>query len=293
MSNQPIIIKKIKKKEHGHHGGAWKVAYADFVTAMMAFFLLLWLLNAVSQEQLEGISDYFSPISTTKSTTGGGGLLAGKTVARKGVFEVDVSPPGTAVDLKPAEQDIGDSKSRYAHPRADESINKVESEKEEEQFRQAEKELKSAISDVPHLKDLTKSLLIDSTPEGLRVQIIDQDGLPMFPRGEADMHAHTRKVLELVAQVIKKMPQPIVLAGHTDATKFQSRSGYSNWELSADRANAARRALIDFGVPENRVIRVVGHGATYPLLPHDPEAPGNRRLTMVLLRGEGAPNTGQ
>jgi len=292
MTNQPIIIKKVKKGGHGHHGGAWKVAYADFVTAMMAFFLLLWLLNAVSQEQLEGISDYFSPISTTKSTTGGGGLLAGKTVAKKGVFEVDVSPPGASANPNTAETEQQDPNSKNTDqfplsPPDKQNLAELHKRHEEEQFREAERELRSTIEDVPQLRALAKSLLIDSTPEGLRVQIIDQDGLPMFPRGGADMHVHTRKMLELVANVIMQMPQSVVLAGHTDATKFQNATGYGNWELSADRANAARRALVEFGVPENRITRVVGRAATDPLLPHDPEAPGNRRLTMVLLRGTG------
>lgn len=285
MTNQPIIIKKIKKNDHGHHGGAWKVAYADFVTAMMAFFLLLWLLNAVSQEQLEGISDYFSPISTTKSTTGGGGLLAGKTVAKKGVFEVDVSPPSASEDPETAEQNLRPSKFNAETKQVRRNLEELQSQEEEEQFRKAEKQLRSTIEGIPQLRELSKSLLIDNTPEGLRVQIVDQDGLPMFPRGGADMHLHTRKMLELVAKVIVQMPQSIVLAGHTDATKFQGASGYSNWELSADRANAARRALIEFGVPEDRVTRIVGRAATDPLLPHDPEAPGNRRLTVLLLRG--------
>lgn len=292
MATQPIIIKKVKKSGHGHHGGAWKVAYADFVTAMMAFFLLLWLLNAVSQEQLEGISDYFSPISTTKSTTGGGGLLAGKTVAKKGVFEVDVSPPDTSANPKMAESENQDPASENTD-QFPASIHKktefaeLHRRHEEEQFREAEKELRSAIDDVPHLKALGNSLLIDNTPEGLRVQIVDQDALPMFPRGGAKMYSHTRKMLELVANVVMKMPQSVVLTGHTDATKFQSVSGYGNWELSADRANAARRALVEYGVPENRITSVVGRAATDPLLPHDPEAPGNRRLTMVLVRGTG------
>ncbi len=293
MANQPIIIKKVKKSAHGSHGGAWKVAYADFVTAMMAFFLLLWLLNAVSQEQLEGISDYFSPISTTKSTTGGGGLLAGKTVAKKGVFEVDVSPPAASPDPNMEEarkQNPAPENPDGATPSTPNKsdASELQRQHEEEQFREAEQELRSAIQDLPHLKALAKSLLIDNTPEGLRVQIVDQDGLPMFPRGSADMHLHTRKMLELIAKVVLEMPQSVALAGHTDATKFQNDSGYGNWELSADRANAARRTLIEFGVPEDRIARVVGRAATDPLLPHDPEAPGNRRLTMVLLRGTGA-----
>ena len=292
MANQPIIIKKVKKSAHGGHGGAWKVAYADFVTAMMAFFLLLWLLNAVSQEQLEGISDYFSPISTTKSTTGGGGLLAGKTVAKKGVFEVDVSPPGASADPNMEDADNRDPESKDRGQSTTSKPNKsdvaeLQRRHEEEQFREAETNLRSALKNLPHLKALAKSLLIDNTPEGLRVQIVDQDGLPMFPKGGSDMHLHTRKMLGLIAKVIMQMPQSVALAGHTDATKFQNASGYSNWELSADRANAARRTLIEFGVPEDRIARVVGRAATDPLLPHDPEAPSNRRLTMVLLRGTG------
>ncbi len=286
MSNQPIIIKKVKKAAHGHHGGAWKVAYADFVTAMMAFFLLLWLLNAVSQEQLEGISDYFSPISTTKSTTGGGGLLAGKTVAKKGVFEVDVAPPGASPDPSKEETEHQDSESKSAANAASSAAQIARA--EERQFREAERELRSAIDELPNLKELSKSFLIDNTPEGLRVQIVDQDGLPMFPRGRAEMHSHTREMLKLVAKVVTRMPQSVALSGHTDATQFQGTSGYGNWELSADRANAARRMLIEFGVPEDRITRVVGRAATDPLLPHDPEAPGNRRLTVVLLRGTGA-----
>ena len=289
MSNQPIIIKRVKKGGHGHHGGAWKVAYADFVTAMMAFFLLLWLLNAVSQEQLEGISDYFSPISTTKSTTGGGGLLAGKTVAKKGVFEVDVTPPGASANPNAAEENHQNSQSAGAEKLTDQKSVELQRRHEEEQFEAAEKQLRLAIESAPQLRELSKSLLIDNTPDGLRVQIVDQAGLPMFPKGESDMHMHTWKMLELVAKVIVQMPQRIVLAGHTDATKFQSASGYSNWELSADRANAARRALVEFGVPDSRVTSVVGRAATDPLLPHDPEAPSNRRLTMVLLRGSGTP----
>jgi chemotaxis protein MotB len=206
-------------------------------------------------------------------------------VAKKGVFEVDVSPPAASAD--PNMQEPSNQNPEFENPANNNDASELQRRYEEEQFREAERELRSAIQEIPHLKTLAKSLLIDNTPEGLRVQIVDQDGLPMFPRGGADMHLHTRKMLELVAKVILEMPQSVALAGHTDATKFQSDSGYSNWELSADRANAARRTLIEFGVPEDRIARVVGRAATDPLLPHDPEAPGNRRLTMVLLRGTG------
>ncbi len=292
MANHTIIIKKVKKGGHAAHGGAWKVAYADFVTAMMAFFLLLWLLNAVSQEQLEGISDYFSPISTDTSTSGGGGLMAGKMVSNKGVFETDAAPPSAVVNL-PISRDHGSDAEAMARNAAEgtgsssDNLAEQSAEREEQQFRQAEEQLRLAIESAPKLKQLVKSLLVDNTPEGLRIQIIDQERLPMFPRGSAEMYLHTRKILELVAKVVQQMPQAIAISGHTDATKFTTDNGYSNWELSADRANAARRILIRRGVPEKSIARVVGMAATNPLLADEPEAPGNRRLTVVLLRGSG------
>jgi chemotaxis protein MotB len=287
-----IIIKKIKKGGHGHHGGAWKVAYADFVTAMMAFFLLLWLLSAATKEQLQGISDYFAPISTTRSTSGGGGLLAGKTIAETGVFETTMAPKAIA----PAKQSVKDSPilGEDEDPdgvedaeMTDEQAEELLARREEQQFRDAEAQLREAIAEEPDLRGLAKSLLIENTPEGLRIQIMDQEGLPMFPRGDAELFAHTLRVLALVARVVQRMPQDIAISGYTDATRYQHSSNYSNWELSADRANAARRALLQYGVPENRVSRVVGRAATDPLYPDDPEAHGNRRLSVVMLRGTG------
>ena len=309
-----IIIKKVKKGGHAAHGGAWKVAYADFVTAMMAFFLLLWLLNAVSQEQLEGISDYFAPMSTQKSTSGGGGLLQGRTVDAKGVFNAvekrhhtfaqfdqqdndeedevrgaeraDEPPPpgrraGSGKKAQPPEAKDGDGTTDAAAEARAEA-----GRREQAQFEQAEKAIRQAIEATPDLKRLVNSLLIDDTPEGLRIQIIDQDGLPMFPRGSAAMHLHTERLLDLVAQVITQMPQQVEIAGHTDATPFTGSSGYTNWELSADRANAARRALLQLGVKETRFSRVVGMAATEPLFPKEPKAPGNRRLTVLLQRAQ-------
>lgn len=280
MSQTPIIIKKAKHGGHKKHGGAWKVAYADFVTAMMAFFLLLWLLNAATREQLEGISDYFAPISMRPETSGGGGFLAGKHAAEKGTFELDVEPPKPVSEPQPVEAPGAATPSTTGAsvppPPADA--------REEKMLADAEKALRAAVQRLPHAELLAKSLLIDNTPEGLRIQIVDQEGLPMFPSGEAGMYTHTHDLLEMVAQVILEMPQAIAISGHTDATPFSPAAGYSNWELSADRANAVRRALIEGGVPEDRVARVVGKAATEPLFRDAPKAPGNRRLTVVLLR---------
>ena len=286
-----IIIKKVKKGHAAGHGGAWKVAYADFVTAMMAFFLLLWLLNAVTQEQLEGISNYFAPQSASATTSGSGGVLGGQSIAEPGAIGNPIKPPPlVAMDLPTPSagqgstgSDTGNGEKNIDQQTAEELVKK----KEEEQFQQAEDTLKQAIQSIPSLKDLAKSLVVDDTPEGMRIQIVDQEGLAMFPRGTSDMFDHTKKVLSLVAKVIEKMPQKISIAGHTDSTKFAGAAGYSNWELSADRANASRRALIDLGVREDRISQVVGKAAEDPLMANDPANPRNRRITIVLLRGTG------
>lgn len=295
--NKPIIIKKNKHGKHGgHHGGAWKVAYADFVTAMMAFFLLLWLLNAVTEEQLHGIADYFAPISTRPSTSGAGGVLSGETITATRDFPDRPGPPSQAfdgvartgeVELEPLEDGEGDAlvtDPSGAGELSPEELDELLKEREEEQFRVAAQQLREALAARPQFKMLANSLVIDNTPEGLRIQIHDQEGLAMFPRGSAAMYLHTRRLLELVAEVIQQMPQEVAITGHTDSTPYLNDNGYSNWELSADRANAARRILIGFGVPEKRVSRVVGKAATDPLVANDPAAAANRRLSVVLLR---------
>jgi len=280
------IIKKIKKGGHAHHGGAWKVAYADFVTAMMAFFLLLWLLNSVTQEQLEGISNYFAPASISATTSGAGGILGGQTMNAEGSMVSDRSKPTISLELPPPKLGTGGESAagKEAETVSEEQAQKVLEEKENEQFEQAAEEIKQAIESVPSLKELARSLILDDTAEGLRIQIVDQDGLAMFPSGSADMYEHTYRVLGLVAKVVASMPQKIAISGHTDASQFVTSTGYSNWELSADRANASRRALVHLGVPDDRVARVVGKADTEPLLKETPKDAKNRRISIVLLR---------
>lgn len=286
-----LVIKRPKKIAHGHHGGQWKVAYADFVTAMMAFFLLLWLLNSVTEEQLQGISNYFAPISSTRSTSGAGSILSGRTivvnqkVGDAGSEPTDKVGPDAERDAeleRDAETGTGDFEPSEAE------LDQMLAEREEDQFREAQRRLREAIAEAPGLRALGDHLLVSQSPEGLDIQILDREGLPMFPRGSAAMHAHTAALLKLVAEVVRRMPQDVAITGHTDATLFATDNAYTNWELSADRANAARRMLIEFGVPAARISRVVGKAATEPLTPEDPEAPANRRLSVVLLRGTGA-----
>ncbi len=288
----PIIIKKVKKGGHAAHGGAWKVAYADFVTAMMAFFLLLWLLNSVTQEQLEGISNYFAPQAASSTTSGAGGVLGGMSVAEPGAMGNPINrPPQITMDLPSPSAGSGSTEGDdEADPEnvSEQSAEELMRQREEQQFEAAEEALKQAIQAIPSLQQMAENLLIDDTPEGLRIQIVDQEGLTMFPRGTAEMFDHTQNMLSLVAKVIEKMPQKISIAGHTDATKFVSGGqSYTNWELSADRANSSRRVLMQQGVPEDRISQVVGKAAEEPLLADDPSDPRNRRISIILLRGSG------
>ena len=327
MAEQPIIIKRIKKGGHEHHGGAWKLAYADFVTAMMAFFLLLWLLNAVTEEQLQGIADYFAPTTVSESKSGAGGMLGGLTVG-KGAQQSNGAPPSFALSLPPPtigtggdvatnpkegfseenkeglsdkeKEGLGAKPGQGQYERlgtggtgaagaktgglSEREKEKVAAQHEQQQFEKAQQELKTAINSIPELARMADSLMVDDTPEGLRIQIVDQSGLAMFPSGSPNMYGHTRALLELVAKVIEKLPERIAISGHTDSVPFARGANYTNWELSADRALATRRVLIGAGVAASRIDRVEGRADTEPLLKNDPDNPRNRRITIVLLR---------
>lgn len=289
----PIIIKKVNKGGHGHHGGAWKIAYADFVTAMMAFFLLLWLLNSVTQEQLEGISNYFAPVSVSQSTSGAGGILGGQTTSEDGASQNTSSRDSVTVDLPPPKAGTGgeDSAETQADGNPDaETAQEVLRQQEQEQFEDAKKQLEATLESIPQLKRMKDSLLIDNTPDGLRIQLVDKDGLSMFPSGGSELFLHTKRLLEVAAEIIKTLPQNVSISGHTDAVPFGGGGDYGNWELSSDRANAARRWLEEIDIPEERIDRVVGKAATEPLIPENPRHPSNRRLSLILLRGTGENN---
>jgi len=285
------IIKKVKKVNgSGHHGGAWKVAYADFVTAMMAFFLLMWLLNATSEEQRRGLSNYFGPAGDIFGAGGTGGILGGQSVETEGNFkEARASSPITTGNVKSeasaSNTDTDDNDGLGAFEEdiaAEKAIEKAE----EELFKKAEEELKKAIQENPELNELAQHLIIDQTPEGLRIQIVDRDKKEMFPNGSSEMFPHTRKLLELVNKVIHKMPNKISITGHTDAKQYANGSKYTNWELSSDRANATRRVMLELGLSPERMVYVSGKAETEPLLKEDPTASQNRRISIILHRRE-------
>jgi len=306
--NAPPIIKRVKKKGHdGHHGGAWKVAYADFVTAMMAFFLLMWLINATTEEQKKGIAEYFSPVpGLAGQTTGGSGFFKGDTVASDGKAinqnappSVTIPIPGTpdqnqsetdndkqgAVSDNDFEKNGAKDKNKQKENVADaEQAAKVLAEAENKQFKEAEYELKQAIQNTPDLKDLAQNLIVDNTPEGLRIQIVDQDKLAMFPRGSSVMADKAKLLMQKVAEIVKKFPEKISISGHTDSTQYAEGNKYDNWDLSTDRANASRRVLIDSGLAAQRITNLAGKGDTEPLVKDDPNSSKNRRISIVLLR---------
>ena len=281
-----IIVKRIKKGGGGHHGGAWKVAYADFVTAMMAFFLLLWLLNAVTEEQLNGVADYFTPIAASTRESGAGGMLGGQAIgegaaeSRTGSTAAVVLPPPS---VGAGGDDMTDSNEGKA---SQEELDKAIAAKESKEFQQAATDLRRAISGIPELSPLASSLLIDNTPEGMRIQIIDQDKIDMFAPGSANIYPRAKELLAQVARVIKKLPNKISISGHTDPSTAVDPSGYTNWELSSDRALATRRALLEGGLDDRQIDKVIGRADKDPTDPKQPRSPRNRRVSIVLLRGE-------
>jgi chemotaxis protein MotB len=322
MANEPVIIIRRKKKggEAPHHGGAWKVAYADFVTAMMAFFLLLWLLNVTTDEQRHGIADYFTPASIARSESGAGGVMGGQTITAPGAMISAATPPSFQNTTIPSvgqgedgEEDtagksdhgaaspdnkIGSGKDQgrvgkdaaavaYAGARPKTATDTAQDAQQEAQenatFKEAAEQLRQAILANTALRDLAGQILIDQTPEGLRVQIVDKDNYSMFPSGSAIMYEKSRQLMTLVGRVIAKLPNEISVAGHTDGAAFAVGSTRDNWTLSTERANVSRAALVQAGVDSNRMARVIGMADRDPL-DKDVKAPKNRRISITLLR---------
>jgi len=280
---QPILIRKVKKVVgHGHHGGAWKVAYADFVTAMMAFFLLMWLINTTSPDQKRGIADYFAPASVSETASGSGGILGGTALGKDGNKEegsmaiMEQMAPEAPPDTTERGKDSQLSNASEA------ALREELAEREAASFASAAASIKQAMQDLPELAELSKHLLIDQTPEGLRIQLVDQEGRSMYEPGSAAPNERARVLLRAVSQVVNQLPNRITISGHTNAAATGRSEG--DWSLSAARANAARQILQGAGIDPDRVYQVSGKAASDPLYPDDPTLAGNRRIALVLLR---------
>lgn len=286
--DQPIVIKKVKKGGgHGHHGGAWKVAYADFVTAMMAFFLLMWLINTTTPEQRRGIADYFAPASVSPSTSGNGGVLGGTALGEDGAqgrgssAVIQRLAPESRRDNNTQENESPDASDG---PQAStDAMASAMARREQAEFEAAEQSLMQAMQDMPEIAELSRHIQIDQTPEGLRIQLVDQEGRAMFRPGSAEPNERAVVLLRAVAEVAQQLPNRLSISGHTDSGPSPAPD-YTNWDLSADRANAARRILQTSGLADDRIAEVQGRAGTEPLYPDDPYLPGNRRLSIVLLR---------
>ncbi|AAZ97197.1 outer membrane chemotaxis MotB protein [Thiobacillus denitrificans ATCC 25259] len=275
MSEQkaPIIVKRIKKTSGGHHGGAWKIAYADFVTAMMAFFLLMWLLGSTTRGDLEGIAEYFkTPLKVAMQ--GGTGSGDSSSVIKGGGADLTRKNG----QIKKGEVDA-DRKS-YNLKAAQAELERLETAK----LKQLKQRLEAAIDRNPTLKQFKRQLLIDITSEGLRIQIVDEQNRPMFNLASAELQPYTKVILHEIAQVLNDVENRISLSGHTDARPYANgERGYSNWELSADRANASRRELIVGGMSEAKMLRVVGLASSVPFTQAKPFDPVNRRISIIVL----------
>jgi chemotaxis protein MotB len=288
VGEQPIIIKKIKKGGgHGHHGGAWKVAYADFVTAMMAFFLLMWLINTTSPEQKRGIADYFAPASVSQTLSGAGGILGGSALGSDGSKSAGSSD--IIEELAPSSQNPNDGDSKEAgQPATPEEAQAAamllaRQQREDQAFDSAAQSLRQALQSMPELAELSKNIIIDRTPEGLRIQLIDQEGRSMFNQGSAQPNDRAKILLRAISKTINQLPNRISIYGHTSASAGGVKPE-TDWPLSAARADASRKILQGSGVEGERVYQVSGKASSEPLYPDDPMLPGNRRIAIVLLR---------
>ncbi|MCM1512895.1 MAG: flagellar motor protein MotB [Oxalobacter formigenes] len=272
---RPIVIKRIKKVQGGHHGGAWKIAFADFMTAMMAFFLMMWLLGSVSKSQLKGISEYFS--TPLKMVLSGGPALGNSSSIVQG--------GGTDLSRTEGQSSKGGGTNGLRNRPKDLKAAKEELERLElEKLSQLKVRVESSIQGNRMLRLFEKQLMLDLTSEGLQLQIVDEQNRPMFALSSAELQPYTREVLREIGMLLNDVPNKISISGHTDAKPFAGgEKGYSNWELSSDRANACRRELVAGGMEDSKVVRVVGLASSILLDKENPENPVNRRISIVVM----------
>ena len=326
----PIVIKRIEEGEHGHHGGAWKIAYADFVTAMMAFFLLMWLVNATTEAQRRGIADYFAqPNDLARGPSGSGQPFGGRSLYSDGPLIADAPLVPTMRTAQPgldSEEDEEGPEIRLPRPSArqqtppaqavpegdamadaarrageleaalrgsdnaarrgsvdNEALRRAAEAARQELLTRAAEEIRQAVRNDPALASLGRQLIVEEVAEGLRIQLVDAEGQPVFETGRAAPNERGRALLLRVAQVLARLPHPIEVTGHTDAAPIRGGGERSNWDLSAERANATRRLLVDAGVTDRRMRSVSGRAERELLVPANPLDAANRRVAVLML----------
>ncbi|KKB10113.1 flagellar motor protein MotB [Devosia chinhatensis] len=291
--DQPIIIKKVKKKGHAHHGGAWKIAYADFVTAMMAFFLLMWLISMTTPEQKEGLADYFAPSAASTSSSGAGGVMGGSALDNSGakmagsssdVVTDSASSPQSA-DKGSTENNIGgvDRSNGDAQQASSDSAFDLKSE-QDRAFHSAAASIKQAWQAMPELTPFMDNLLVEQTEDGLDIQIVDQQGRPMFPEGSKYPTEATRAAIAAISPILQQLNAQVMISGHTAAGGRYDNPRYGPWELSADRANVVRSTLGEFGLGNDRIKSVAGRATDDPFFPNDPYMAANERVRISVLQ---------
>jgi chemotaxis protein MotB len=272
-AQRPIIVKRIKKTAGGAHGGAWKIAYADFVTAMMAFFLLMWLIGSTAKGDLQGIADYFqTPLKV--ALMGGSGSGDSSSIIKGGGQDL------TRQEGQMKKGEIREEK-RVINLKAAEA---ERARREKLKLTELKARIEQAIENSPALKQFRNQMLLDITSEGLRIQVMDEFNRPMFATGSAQLQPYSRDIMREIGKALNDVPNAISISGHTDAQPYAGGSkGYSNWELSADRANAARRELIAGGLIDERFRRVVGLSSAVLFDPSNPLNPINRRISIIVM----------
>ncbi|KKB12596.1 hypothetical protein VE25_06650 [Devosia geojensis] len=290
--DQLFVIKKIKKAAHKHHGGAWKIAYADFVTAMMAFFLLLWLISMTTPEQKQGLADYFAPPNVAPTTSGAGGVMGGTALDVTGAQMAGSSPNvNLSASLAPTSAETG------ATDRAAAGSNGTDGAENDavkasqvdlrstysETFHAAAASIRQAWQAMPEITEIADNLIVEETEDGLDIQIVDQEGRPMFPEGSKYPFEATRKAIAAVAPILQQLPNQVTISGHVAAGGTYSNPRYGAWELSSDRANVVRTILGEFGLSEDHVRAVTGRATSEPFFPSDPYLSANERIKITVL----------
>jgi chemotaxis protein MotB len=288
-NEQPFIIKKVKKGGHGHHGGAWKIAYADFVTAMMAFFLLLWLISMTTPEQKKGLADYFAPPNVSESNSGAGGVMGGQAFSEQGAkiaadSKKDALTAPFSDEAGPQLESMGGLNEQGGNDSDAVKASQVDLKSTyNQEFHAAAASIRTAWQANPDITEIAENLRVEETETGINIQMLDHYGRPMFPEGSKYPYEATRQAIATIAPILQKLSSQVRIAGHTAAGAIYPNPRYGAWDLSTDRANVVRSILGEFGLSDDHVSSVMGRASADPLFPNDPYLAGNERVEITVM----------